>query len=173
MRGFALAVLTASLLLPAGCGYHIAGKADLLPKSIQTIYIPAFSNNTVRYRLAERLAQAVTREFISRTRYQIVYDANEADAILRGGVMNIFAFPTTFDTETGRAAGIQMNVILQVNLVERVTGKVLYTNPGMDIRERYEISIDPVAYFEESDTALDRLGKQVASSVVSAILESF
>jgi outer membrane lipopolysaccharide assembly protein LptE/RlpB len=167
------AALLALSLLGAGCGYHVAGKADLLPKNIKTIYIPAFSNNTVRYRLNERLAQAVTREFLSRTRYKVVYDPEAADAILRGSVMNIFSFPTTFDTATGRAAGVQMNLVLQVNLTERATGKVLYTNPAMDVRERYEISVDPLAYVEESDTALDRLGRQVAGAVVSAILEAF
>lgn len=172
MRGL-MAMALASLLLATGCGYHVAGKADLLPKNIHTIYIPAFSNNTVRYRLNERLAQAITREFLSRTRYRVVYDEETADAVLRGSVTNILAFPTTFDTATGRAAGVQMNVILQVNLFERASGKVLYTNPSMDVRERYEISIDPLAYVEESDVALDRLGRQVAGAVVSAILEAF
>jgi hypothetical protein len=87
--------------------------------------------------------------------------------------MNIFSFPTTFDTATGRAAGVQMNLVLQVTLAERTTGNVLYTNPAMEVRERYEISVDPLAYVEESDTALDRLGRQVAGAVVSAILEAF
>jgi hypothetical protein len=41
------------------------------------------------------------------------------------------------------------------------------------VRERYEISIDPLAYFEESEVALERLSKQVAGSIVSAILEAF
>lgn len=157
----------------AGCGYHIAGRADLLPKSLKTIAVPAFHNNTTRYRLSDRLAQSVTREFISRTRYEIVPDENAADAVLRGSVRNILANPTTFDTKTGRAAGVQIIVYVQVTLVERATGRVLYTNPGMEVRERYEISIDPLAYFEESETALNRLSTQVAASVVSAILEAF
>lgn len=173
MGRLAAIALLALAACGAGCGYHVAGKADLLPKNIRTIYVPAFTNNTVRYRLNERLAGAITREFLSRTRYRVVYDEADADAILRGSVMNIFSFPTTFDTATGRAAGVQMNLVLQVTLTERVTGKVLYTNPGMDVRERYEISVDPLAYVEESDTALDRLGRQVAGVVVSAILEAF
>ncbi|MBI3681972.1 MAG: LptE family protein [Acidobacteria bacterium] len=167
-RGAAFALLALS-----SCGYHVSGRADLLPKSIKTIAIPAFANNTTRYRLNERLPQAITREFISRTRYQVVHDPNNADAVLHGSVTNIMAFPITFDTATGRATGVQVNVILQINLIERATGKVLYTNPGMEVRERYEISRDQLAYFEESDTALDRLGKQVAGAVVSVILEAF
>ena len=164
-----------ALLLPglSGCGYHVSGHADLLPKTVKTIAVPAFGNNSTRYRLADRLAHSVTREFLSRTRYQVVADPREADAVLRGSVMNVMSFPTTFDTATGRAAGVQMIVFLQINLQERNSGKMLYTNPKMEVRERYENSIDPVAYFEESDAAINGLSGQVARSVVSAILEAF
>ncbi|MBL8222820.1 MAG: LptE family protein [Bryobacterales bacterium] len=169
-RGFALAAAVAPL---AGCGYHVSGRADLLPKTLKTIAIPAFANNTTRFRLSDRLAGAVTREFLSRTRYMVVPDQNTADAVLRGSVLNLLAFPATFDTATGRAAGVQVSVYLQIQLLERETGKMLYTNPSMEVRERYEISIDPLAYFEESEVALDRLSKQVAGNIVSAILEAF
>ncbi|MCC6344602.1 MAG: LptE family protein [Bryobacterales bacterium] len=171
MRCLTLPVLCALLL--GSCGYHVAGRADALPKSIKTIAVPAFGNNTTRYRLSDRLPQAITREFISRTRYQVVPDVNAADAILQGSVVNVLSFPTTFDTQTGRAAGVQINVYLNLNLTERTTGKVLYSNPNMEVRERYEISIDPLAYFEESETALDRLSKEVAGAVVSRVIEMF
>ncbi|MBV6433252.1 MAG: hypothetical protein IANPNBLG_03430 [Bryobacteraceae bacterium] len=171
MRCLTVPALCALLL--GSCGYHVAGRADALPKSIKTIAVPAFGNNTTRYRLSDRLPQAITREFISRTRYQVVPDVNAADAILQGSVVNVLSFPTTFDTQTGRAAGVQINVYLNLNLTERTTGKVLYSNPNMEVRERYEISIDPLAYFEESETALDRLSKEVAGAVVSRVIEMF
>ena len=44
----------------AGCGYHVGGKSDLLPKTIQTIAIPAFTNLTARYKFSDRLAGAIT-----------------------------------------------------------------------------------------------------------------
>jgi hypothetical protein len=161
------------VLAASGCGYHVAGRGDLLPRTVKTIAIPPFANNSTRYRLSDRLAQSITREFITRTRYEVIHDVNSADAVLRGSVINVQAFPLTFDTATGRASGVQMSVLLQLNLYERATGKLLFTNPNMEIRERYEISIDPVAYFEESDAAVDRLSRQVAQAVVSAILEAF
>jgi hypothetical protein len=43
----------------------------------------------------------------------------------------------------------------------------------MEVRERYEISVDPRAYFDESDTAAERLSRDVARSIVSAILSGF
>ncbi|MEK7404986.1 MAG: LptE family protein, partial [Acidobacteriota bacterium] len=165
--------LAALAALAAGCGYHIAGRADLLPKNIQTIAIPAFANVTTRYKLTERLPAALTREFIARTRYRIVADPNPADAILRGVVVNYVSYPTIFDPATGRATGVQMNVTLEITLTERASGQVLFSRPSFDVRERYEISVDQRAYFEESDAALERLSRDVARTVVSAILEGF
>lgn len=162
----------ASLAL-TGCGYHVGGHADLLPKTIHTIAVPAFGNNTPRYKLTDRLPQAIAREFLTRTRYQVIPDAAQADAVLNGVVANFYSFPATFDSKSGRAAGVQLSVVLQLTLRERTSGKVLYTNPNMEVRQRYEISTDQQAYFEESDAAMDRLSQEVARAVVSAVLEKF
>lgn len=163
--------LAAPLL--SGCGYHVSGRADLLPKNIHTLAVPAFGNVTTKYKLTDRLPAAITREFLTRTRYQVVADPGAAEATIRGAVLNYFAFPTVLDQVTGRAAGVQINVILQVSLVENATGKLLFNRPSMDVRQRYEISADQFAYFEESDIALERLSQEVARSVVSAVLEAF
>ena len=45
----------AGLLASAGCGYHVAGKADVMPQTVQTIAIPPFANRTIRYKLARDL----------------------------------------------------------------------------------------------------------------------
>ena len=156
-----------------GCGYRVGGKADLMPKTVKTIAIPTFGNLTTRYKIADRLGNAVSREFLTRTRYQIVADPNGADAVLSGVVVNYVAYPTVIDQVTNRAAGVQIQVILRLTLTEKVSGKVLFTRPNMEVRERYEISIDQNQYFEESETALERLSRDVARSVVSAVLSGF
>jgi hypothetical protein len=160
-------------LISTSCGYHVAGKADLVPKRIQTIAIPAFTNNTQRHKLSERLPAALTREFITRTRYKIVPDANQAEAVLNGAVLNYFNFPTVFDPQSGRASNVQISVILSINLTDRSNGALLFNRSNFEVRERYEISVDPVAYFDESDAGLERLSRDVARSVVSAVLENF
>jgi hypothetical protein len=168
---FAFAVAIA--MLSVSCGYHVGGKADLLPKTIQTISIPAFTNVTTRYKLTDRLPEAISREFIARTRYRIVSNPDHADAILKGSVLNYASFPTVFDPRTGRASAVDVRVYMQVTLTERMTGKVLFTRPYFEARERYEVSEFPAAYFDESDAALDRVSKQVAQQLVASILENF
>ena len=157
----------------SSCGYHVAGKADLVPKSVHTIAIPAFSNITVRYKLTDHLPEAISREFISRTHYQIVNDPNAADAVLKGSIIHYIAYPTIIDQQTGRASGLQVNVTLDVSLVERATGKVIFSRPRFDAHERYELSIAAGTYFDESDSALERLARDLARDIVTSILENF
>jgi len=154
----------------SSCGYHVAGKADLLPKDIQTIAIPAFGNATTRHQLSQRLTASLAREFIARTRYRIVADPGQADAVLTGAVINFFSFPTV--AEGGRSAVVQASVIMQVEMRSRA-GAVLYSRPNLEFRERYEISVSSQAFFEESEAAMDRLSRDVARTMVSSVLEAF
>jgi hypothetical protein len=174
-RPVAFAMAWAALLGggATSCGYHVAGHTNLLPKTLNSVCIPAFSNATTRYKLTDHLAEAMSREFIARTRYHIVSNCENADATLRGSVNNYLYYPTVTDPTTGRASAIDMRLYLTVTLTERATSKVLFTRTNMEVRERYEISIDPRAYFDESDAALDRVAKTVAQQLVTAILENF
>lgn len=168
-----VALLMLSAVTLGGCGYHVAGTADTLPTTIKTIAVPPFSNMGTRYRLTDRLPNMIAREFISRTRYQVVQDAQQADAVLQGSVNTVTSFPMTYDAGTGRAASVEIQVILSVDLKERLSGKTLFHHPNYNFRQRYEISTTPGAYFDESTTAFDRLAKDVARTVVSAVLENF
>jgi hypothetical protein len=162
-----------AVLFTSSCGYHTGGRAELMPKTIHTIAIPAFGNVTTRYKLTDQLSEALAREFISRTRYRIVSDPGSADAVLEGAVLGYTSFPTVFDPATSRASAVEVHVTLRLNLRERATGKSLYSRPNFEMRERYQISIDPTAFFEESDAALARASEQTARQVVSSILENF
>jgi hypothetical protein len=168
---FALALVC--LLSAASCGYHVAGKADLVPKRIETIAVPEWGNVTRRYKLSEGITAAVTREFISRSRFHIVADPGHADAILTGAVINYFSYPTVFDPVSGRASAVEVIVVLQVKLTDKKDNKVLMNRPNFEVRERYEISTNATAYFDESDTAVQRICRDVARSVVSGVLENF
>jgi len=167
-----IAIAAAAALL-SSCGYHIAGHSDTLPKSIETVCIPAFTNATIRYKLTDRLPNAIAKEFISRTKYHIISDCASADAILRGTVMNYISYATVADPATGRQTAVDMHLYLKIEFSERTTGKMLFSRPMMEVRERYEVKLDPNTYVDESDSALDRAGRAAAQTIVTAILTNF
>ncbi|HTT64990.1 MAG TPA: hypothetical protein VMG35_24235 [Bryobacteraceae bacterium] len=168
-----LVACAAVALSAGGCGYHVAGKSELMPQTIHTIAIKPFSNATIQYKLARRLPADISREFISRTRYKIVTDPQAADAVLDGAVLNFLSYPIIADQASGRATVVQCSAYLKITLTERATGKVLFTRPSLEARERYEISVDPQAYFDESGAGVERLSRDVARDVVTSILEKF
>jgi hypothetical protein len=158
----------------SGCGYHVAGQANLVPKTVHTIAIPPFENATVRYKLTDLLPEDIGREFISRTKYEVISDPTQADAVLRGTVINYLAYPTLIDQTTGRTSGLQIIVRLAVTLTERSTGKVIFTRPYFESHERYELAVtNNLQYFDESGSAVERLSKDVARDVVTSILDNF
>jgi hypothetical protein len=167
-----MAVAVPALLL-AGCGYHIAGKANLLPSNIHTIAVAPWGNISVRYRLSNYLAASVSRELVARTRYRLVTDTSKADVVLYGSIANMLQGGSPlYDNATGRTTAGNVVVYLQFKLVDR-NGKTLIDKPGLVYQQPYEISTDPRQYFDESEAAFQRLSTDVAKSVVSAMLEQF
>ena len=165
--------LIASLMfLLANCGYHVAGNANLLPTEIHTIAITPFRNSSIQYKLSDYLTEAVSREMLSRTRYKIVADPAQADAVLSGAVANIFSSAVVADPVTGRSSGAQIVVLIQAKITDK-SGKVLFDLPNREFRERYEISVSPQQYFDESPAAQQRLSRDVGRDLVSAILDNF
>ena len=172
MGRFAFAVAAASALL-AGCGYHVAGRSDGLPKSIRVIAVPALENKTTSYRIEQRLTAATVHEFLAKTPYRVVSDPANGDAVLRGKVLSLEAVPLLFDTATGRATTMLVTVKCEVTFEDRDTGKVLYHTDNFLFRSEYEISTDVKSFFEEQDPALDRLAQDFAARLVAAVTENY
>jgi outer membrane lipopolysaccharide assembly protein LptE/RlpB len=176
---FGISLVFASIF--AGCGYHVAGKSNSLPKSIHVIAVPALENKTTSYRIEQRLTAATVHEFLAKTTYRVVPDAANGDAVLRGKVLSVEAVPLLLDTTlnpvtgapTGRATTMLVTVKCEVTFEERETGKILYHTDNFIFRNQYEISTDVKSFFEEQDPALDRLAQDFAARLVAAIAENY
>ena len=155
-----------------GCGYHTAGRANLLPSDLRTIAIPAFVNQTQTYKIEQTLTSSVVQEFVTRTNYHITQDPKSADAALHGVVLSTYTTPLTYDTKTGRASSVLVIVSMSVSLKDR-QGRVLYENPSYTFREQYQVSQELSSFFEEDSPAFQRLSRDFARTLVSNVLEAF
>jgi outer membrane lipopolysaccharide assembly protein LptE/RlpB len=172
-RIWAGVVVASAILVLAGCGYHVAGRASRLPETVHTIAIPAFDNRTQTYRIEQLLTEATVREFITRTKYRIVNKPDpEADATLKGVVLTSSVAPVTFDSTTGRASSALVTVTMTVKVVDR-NGKVLFENPQYVFREQYQVSRELSSFFQEEGPAVDRMSRDFARTLVSNVLEAF
>lgn len=167
----ALAILLFALM--TACGYHVAGRADLVPKSVDTIAVRTFVSGSNRYKMSDKVQQAISRELISRTRFHVVRDPAEADAVLEGSIGNIVIYPVVFDPQTLKTTVVQISGSVQATLTDRKTGKVIYNLPGMNVQNNYQLSEYANQYFDESDLALDRMATDIARTLVTGMLENF
>ena len=138
-----------------------------------TIAVPAFENQTSTYRIEQRLTGAVVHEFLVDTRYRVVSNAADGDAVLLGTVTGINGVAVVFDQSTGRATTILVTVIMQARLEDRRTGNILYRNDNFVFREPYEISTDVPSFFDESSPAMDRVSRDFARRLVAEIQENY
>jgi Lipopolysaccharide-assembly len=186
---FPLCLCFSLALFLSACGYHVGGTASQLPPGLKVIAVPALKNDTPRYRIEQRMTEAVVHEFIARTKYRIVSSEDSADAVLHGEITSFEAIPAVFDTTptttpnsttvptvntaTARATTMLVSVHVKVSLQERETKKVLYKNDDYLFREPYEISTDPSKFFDEQGPALERMSRDFAARLVSDVLENF
>ena len=169
---FVALVLAGLAAVAAGCGYGVAGRATRIPPDVKTIAIVPFENKTSTYRIEQRMTQAVVQEFLSRTKYRIVPDAKDADAVLRGEIVNLDSIAVVYDTTTGRATTMLVTVKMKVELDDR-NSKALFQNDNFVFRQSYELSTDVTSFFDEEAPALDRMARDFAARLVSDVLENF
>jgi outer membrane lipopolysaccharide assembly protein LptE/RlpB len=176
---FATFLLASAIL--SGCGYHVAGRSDALPKTVHVIAVPAIENKTSSYRIEQRLTTATIHEFLVHTNYKAVSSPESGDAVLRGKVLTLEAVPLIFVSTPAtattpaitRATTMLVTMKCDVTLTEAATQKVLYHSDNFVFRNEYEISSDVKSFFEEQDPALDRMAQDFAKRLVAAVTENF
>jgi hypothetical protein len=185
MRSMVLCLCLGMSLLLSACGYHVGGTASQLPPGLKVIAVPVLENRTSRYRVEQRMTDAVVHEFLARTNYRIVSNSDSADAVLHGEITSFEASPVLFDTTAAanstanvntpiaRATAMLVTVHMKVWLEQRDTKKILYRNDNYLFREPYEVSTDPATFFDEQGPALGRMAQDFASRLVADILENF
>jgi outer membrane lipopolysaccharide assembly protein LptE/RlpB len=172
MRKLAFVLLVA--FGASACGYHVVGGASTaLPPAVRTIAVPAFQNDTLTFKIEQNLTAAVVHEFLTRTPYRVQSRVDGSDATLHGTVKSIYSSPVLFDPASGRTTEVLLTVSLSVHLVSNADGKALFDADDWVYREPYQISQAPATYFGENQPALERLSRQVAASLVSALMQGF
>jgi len=164
----------------SGCGYTLAGRGSTLPANIRTIGIPLFANRTTVFNLETTLTTKVRSEFIGRSKYAILPEANNVDALLTGEVTAVSIQPSSVNANQ-LASRYAITMVARVELKDTATNMVIWDNPSLVFRQEYDATgsqttqgaVDPSAYFGQDSNALERLSTDFAKSIVSAILEAF
>ncbi|MBS1811384.1 MAG: LptE family protein [Acidobacteria bacterium] len=165
------------LLLGLVCGfkecYKPVGKGEALPKHIQTLAIPPFQNPGLRYKVEQRFTSAMIDEVLRRQRaLQVVSKAEGADAVMLGTIKQ-FNYRGVLLDDYGRARVFEVTIIAGITVRDQTTNKVIFDNQNYIFKTEYEVTGDPNNFFNEEGTAVNRLARDFAKSVLTTILEGF
>ena len=165
-------ILAVALAFTVGvCGYKPAGKGKGLPANIRTVAVPVFKNSSQNYRVEQRFTNAVMEEITKRARaLNVTTNPEGADAVLTGDIRSFRAAGTILDDQA-RTRVWEVRIIISVLLRDNHTRKILYQNPRMMFEGEYQLSDDPQSFFNEENTAVDRIAKDFAQSIISTVME--
>lgn len=165
-------VLAPVVWVPAGCGYRLAGRNQLLPPAVKTIGIPPFTNSTRQPEIAQRITEEVTRTFVSRGGYRTVPGEQGADAVLTGEVTGYDVSPVNVGAD-GRATRNEVVVTARVELREASSEKVFFRSDHFVFKQQYDVTRSADAFIDREIVAIDEVAGDFASTVVTSILEGF
>ena len=164
-------------LLLSGCGYTLAGQGSNLPEDIQKIFVETLTNETSRSQVEQILTQSIAEEMVTRRRFNIVNSAAEADAVLRGKVLEFSVRPLNFDAE-GLADNFEIATILDMAF-ERVAapgedkGEVIWSNARYVFRKDYPLEEAGSGFFDRENLAIEEMAEEFAKTLVTDLLEGF
>ena len=101
-----------------GCSRYRVGVRSAYPRDIVTIYVPIFRSEGYRRNVGEQLTEAVVKQIASRTPYEIVAHADEADAVLSGRIV-VDGKRTLIESPTDEQRVVGYNMQVVVRLTDR------------------------------------------------------
>jgi hypothetical protein len=131
-------ILSLALLLLSGCLYSLSGGGGL-PGSIKTVAVIPFENQTASPELPNELHSELRDAVRSRLGLR---DAPEgrANAVVRGTITKYEPdIPIGFSADPSRAtqARRRLQIAIDVEIVDQITGKTLYERKGLAAEGEY------------------------------------
>lgn len=148
-----------ALLLTAGCIYGFAGGG--LPAHVKTIAVIPFENETTSSEIQRELVDALRKELHSRLGVREAPEAR-ANAIVRGTIQRYEVdIPVAYsaDNRATTTALRMLQLVVDVELLDQVTGETLWQRKGLVTDAKYEERGEPAAR------------KEAIGRVVNALVE--
>jgi hypothetical protein len=128
------ALVTAMVVLVAGCGYQFVGQSTLLPPDARTIYVEAFVNRSREVGVDKELATALRGEIYRRGNLRMVQHSEQADVILSGVLRSLQSRVASVNRED-EVLQYESVLTLDVTLRRRQPNEILWRGQGLRLTE--------------------------------------
>ena len=151
------------------CGYHLSGAGNTLPEAEKTIAIPDFENASSSPDAQEYITFAIRDEFIKRSKLTLSSNISRSDLVLEGKIKSFTVKPLSYSNKTADLYSVIL--VLEVKLIDRVNNKIIFTAKDLRFSDSYDI--DSSDFFSQQGATIDKIAKDIASTIVTGILENF
>ena len=162
------------LVLNQSCGYRVHSSVCRLPDDMKSIGIPTFKNQTNEFKIEQVITSALLKEFSASTTGRVDSSSSGVDLVLLGEIRSLDALPVIYRTQNVGAqtfgSAFQITLRASVKLIRQRDSTVIWQNEDFVFRERYILNTNVRDFFSEENPALERLAKNFASGLASAIL---
>lgn len=167
-----IAIICLSCALLFGCGYSFAPRGESIDKRIQKIYVAPFVNRTSQGEIENYYRTAFINQFIQNSRFKIVSDAETADAVVRGKVVNFNTSPLSY-LANNLAAEERATVVVDVTFEDSANGKIIWGSKNMTDSIDYALDEDINMLSSARKQALMKLAGDMAEKAFNLMMSGF
>lgn len=175
MKGIFLSLF---LVFISGCSYHFSTLKDSLPGGVKTVSIPTFRNETNEAAVENIFTSSLRNEFFKSKIIQVI-DSENAEAEIKGRIMNVQIHPTAYSEKTFQGRGSKIlaleydaNVSAEISLIRKKDKKILWSRILSDSR-RYASTEDLLNNETEQQEAFGKIASYLMEQAHDMMLEDF
>jgi hypothetical protein len=174
-------LLLLTFMLP-GCGYHFQADGEPVGIQLESLAIPMFSSTSSEIGFEANFTKVIRQEFISQGRVPLVPE-EKAQAVLVGKIQDIRADPVNYRSQQVMVGGNtytyqttssrKLRVRVDVQLVDRRSGKVIWHEAAMEDQASYTVTGDPLELRYTEQQALETIAERLAKRIYLRTMERF
>ena len=175
------AILATAFFL-AGCGYSLRADGEPVGIELESLAIPMFSSTSSEIGFEADFTKVIRQEFISHGRVPLVPE-EQAQAVLIGKIQDVRADPLNYRSQDYTIGGYtstyevtrsrKLRVRVEIQLVDRRSGKVVWREAGMEDQANYTVSGDPLEMRYSERQALEKIASRLAKRIYLRTMERF
>lgn len=170
------------LLFAAGCGYQFRPTGKPIGIQIESLAIPLMESTSSSLGFEGDFTRIIREEFASHAKFPLVSREN-ASTVLIGRVYDIKTVPHTYNITQKTVAGEKtkysttsarwLKIKLDVKLVDRTTGKIIWHDKKMEGKRTFAVGTDPLMNRYNEKRAVQAIARSLARRIYSKSMERF
>ena len=154
------------------CGYSFAPRGENIDSRIQKVYVDAFENKTAQAGIENYVRTAFINQFIQNSRFKIAQSAEDADAIVRGKIVNLHTSPVS-ELKNKLAAEERITMIMEIVFENSANGKVIWSSKNITDSMDYRLNEDINLLPSTKKQALMKLANDLAEKAFNLMMSGF